>query len=1437
MSKTSRLSRTLLAAMAVCACSLAPAQAKHDFSKGDTLFVVPYAHLDTQWRWAYPQVIREYIANTLFDNFKLIEKYPHYVFNFSGSRRYEFMKEYYPDAYKQLTEYIKAGRWFPCGSSVDENDANVPSAESLIRQVLYGNHYFRREFGTASQEYMLPDCFGFPYALPTVLAHCGLQGFSTQKLTWGSAVGIPFKVGRWIGPDGSSVVAALDPGAYVGTVSEDLSQNTSWLARIENTGKESGAFVDYHYYGTGDRGGAPAAGSVDWIEKSIAGKGPIQVVSARSDEMFVNFTPEQLAKLPKYQGELLLTQHSAGSISSQAMMKRWNRKNELLADGAERASVAAMWLGGAAYPSQKIYNAWDLVLGSQMHDMLPGTSIPKAYDFCWNDELLAANQFGSVEDDAVGAVSKGLNTESMGQALVVYNPLSIGREDVVEATLKGHWGQNITVYGPDGKPVATQVTSRDDNEAQVIFLAKVPSTGFAVYDARDGGIVAKSNQLVAAATPDGSATLDNGRFRVTVDKNGNISSVFDKVHKVESLKAPAGLDFQYHNPSAYPAWNMDWNDAKLPPDGHVDGPAKIRIAEAGPVRVTIEVERESHGSKFVQDISLAAGDAGDRVEVRNKIDWQTKEHALKAAFPLTTANPMATYDLQVGATQRGNNNEKKYEVPQHQWFDLTKPDGSYGVAILNDSKFGSDKPSDDTVRLTLLYTPGVRSGFADQATQDFGRHDILYAIQPHAGDWRKGGVAWVAKRLNQPLRAFVVPSHAGKLGKSFSLLTTSTTNVEVSALKKAEDSDEVIVRLRELTGSTSPVTLKAANGIAAAREVDGQERPLGKATLRSGALVTDVRGYGLRAFALKLGAPKMRLEEPGSQAVTLSYDLDAVATAKDPKDGAYDPEGRTYPANMFPTGLTVDNVAFKLGPTSPGSKNAVTSKGQSISIPSGYGKVYLLVSSSDGDVNGSFRVGDQTKQATVQNWGGYVGQWDNRLWVGDLGPNFTNYGEMGGLVPAYVKPGEVAWYCTHRLNPTSGIEYYQFSYLFKIGFDVPKGANTITLPNDPRIHVFAVSVAKDDHEVALAAAPLSDTLADHVELGGPIITPASGNFDNVTTVTIETPLYWVKGGLRYTVDGSKPTASSPVYTGPFTVSDPTVVRAAEIAADGSSGPVAKAELNVHDTTAPRVMQVTSIKSLASAKVEFSEIVDKTTAENPGNYSFASGVGVTSARLATNGTTVELTLSPRPRTGPVPTADSPDTLTVSGVRDLSKSGNAMEATKVSVENIDAVFAMPTFEPKTSKMVRAENLPVKGTDPWTVSFLCRIDKQPEDRTIIAGFGRAVDGRTGTGRYICKFPGGISFWAANNDVFSHVALDLGKTQMLTATYDGTTLRLYKDGVKIAEGAVELSDDQSQVHVMPVDAWERQRKFDGEVSHLMIWNQALPDSAIKLLSEQLNP
>ncbi|HVF42806.1 MAG TPA: hypothetical protein VM936_07340, partial [Pyrinomonadaceae bacterium] len=337
-----------LAAFGVVSGQTAPTRSAPDLTKEPTLYVVGYAHLDTQWRWEYPQVIDEYLPKTMRDNFVLFEKYPSYVFNFTGANRYRMMKEYWPEDYARVKAYVASGRWFPAGSSMEEGDPNSASAESIIRQILYGSRYFRREFGKTSAEYMLPDSFGFPASLPSILAHMGLKGFSTQKLYWKSAArvggpdsiertphGVPFNVGMWTGPDGRGVIAAFNPRPYDSNVREDYSKSPhataanpavgyfpqDFPARIRRNGEVSGLFTDYTYFGSvGDKGGAPFEFSVKMLDAVVGrkhavipppppaippadapgtpvqvGDGPVRVLSATAEQMFLDIKPEQTA--------------------------------------------------------------------------------------------------------------------------------------------------------------------------------------------------------------------------------------------------------------------------------------------------------------------------------------------------------------------------------------------------------------------------------------------------------------------------------------------------------------------------------------------------------------------------------------------------------------------------------------------------------------------------------------------------------------------------------------------------------------------------------------------------------------------------------------------------------------------------------------------------------------------------------------------------------------------------------------------------------------------------------------------------------------------------------------------------------------------------------------------------------------------------------------
>ena len=1062
-------------------CSLARAQApadepKYDLSKDKVLYCVGYAHLDTQWRWDFCTTIDRYIRDTLEQNFDLFEKFPGYVFNFTGSVRYEMMKEYYPEHYERLKEHIAAGRWFVSGSSVDEGDVNVPSAEAIIRQVLYGNEFFRREFGKESRDFMLPDCFGFPASMPSIWAHCGLLGFSTQKLTWGSAVGIPFKIGLWEGPDGKSIIAAFDPGPYVGAIKGRVDTNPILVERVNDNGEKYGVWADYHYYGVGDHGGAPRAADVkNYLASQGNPDGKITVALVSSDRMFRDITPEMRQRLPRFRGDLLLTEHSAGTLTSQAYMKRWNRKNEILADAAERAAVAAHWLGGAAYPRDKINKSWVRLLANQMHDILPGTSLPRAYRYSWNDEIVASNGFAAVLQDSVGAIVRAMDTRVEGTPLIVYNPLAIERRDLVEARVvfAGDVPKTVRVFGPDGKETPSQILDRDDKSITVLFPARLPSLGLAVFDVRpsEKPYAGKTGLKVT------NTSVENADYRVTLDDAGDVASIVDKRNDDrELLSAPARLVFTYEKPRQYPAWNMDWADRQQPPIDVVSGPAKVRIVERGPVRVALEVRREARGSIFTQRIRLAHGDAGRRVEFATEIDWQSVECALKASFPLTVSNAKATYNWGMGTIDRGNNEPTKYEVPSHEWFDLTDKTGDYGVSVLEDCKFGSDKPTDNEVRLTLLYTPGVRRGFMDQHSQDWGRHDVTYALYGHRGDWREGRSEWQGRRVNQPLIPFQAEAHGGALGRTFSMANVNTEQVDIRALKQAEDGDWTIVRLQELWGRDAKgVVVSFSGGLQAAHEVDGQERRIGDAGLRDGKLVLDMTPYSPRSFAVRLGKPPVSLDPPSCMPVTVEFETDVVSRDADRTDGALDAQGRTIPAEMLPARITSEGVAFRLGDTTDKKAQAVACRGQTIDLPSGdHDRLYLLAAASE-DTVGRFRIGDRSTDVAVQKWTGFVGQYDDRRWDRTFDEvDFRGEGKVTGITTGFIKRDPIAWFCTHRHHPANGNEAYQFSYLFKYGLDLPAGARTLTLPNNPRIKVLAVTTARNPNDAVRAARPLYD---------------------------------------------------------------------------------------------------------------------------------------------------------------------------------------------------------------------------------------------------------------------------------------------------------------------------------------------------------------------------
>lgn len=1043
------MKRTLFCLVSLLLVAAATAQEKHK------AYLVSNAHFDSQWNWDVQRSIREYIPKTLDQNLFLLAKYPGYVFNFEGGVKYLWMKEYYPHQYELIKKYIREGRWHVTGSTWDATDPNIPSAESFTRNILYGQHFYRDEFGVEGTDIFLPDCFGFGWTLPTIAAHSGLIGFSTQKLMWRNRPfygksKIPFEIGLWQGVDGSRIMAVMDAHNYTTKWRyEDLSRS-KYLYDIADGNPLKAV---YHYYGTGDTGGAPTVESVRALELGLVGDGPVQIVSATSDRLFKDCLPfDKHPELPVWDGELLMDVHATGCYTSQAAMKRYNRRNELLADAAERSAVAADWLGAVDYPKGLLTEAWKRFIWHQFHDDLTGTSIPRAYEFSWNDELISMKQFADVLATSVGAVSRGLDTDVKGTPVVICNPAGFPVSDVVEVALPVQ-GSKFTVYDDKGARVPSQLLGTQDGMTRILVQASVPAAGYAVYDIRRGG--GGKGVPAVKATRTG---LENSVYKLTLDGNGDIASIVDKrngrelVAKGKSVRLALFTENESFN---WPAWEILKKTVDAAPIP-VTGEVTVTVVEQGPVRASVCVERTHGDSHFRQWITLTEGAQADRIDIVNDIDWQSTNALLKAEFPLAVSNEKAVYDLGVGSVARGNNTETAYEVYAQQWADLTDADGSYGVSLLNDSKYGWDKPDDNTLRLTLLHTPKTKGGYAYQDKQDFGHHTFTYSIVGHEGDYRAGRTVQKAEVLNQPLTAFVVPKHGGTLGRSFSFVASQNDNVALRALKQAEDSDEYVVRFYETSGlEPQDAVVDFAAGIVAARELNGVEDETGDAAFEGNKLMFRIKPFGMKTFRVKLARPGKQLAPAATVCVDLPYNIKTASYNAFRSDANFDGKGNSYAAELMPERIEYRGIGFRIG--DPAAENGVKCRRDTVALPQGnYNKLYLLAASTMYDNEAVFTVDGRDHRVLVPYYSGFIGQWGHT-----------------GHTEGYLKAADVAFAGTHKHDMIRNEDVpYEFTYMFCIGLDIPAGARQLVLPDNPRVVVFAATLADDANNAAVPACDL-----------------------------------------------------------------------------------------------------------------------------------------------------------------------------------------------------------------------------------------------------------------------------------------------------------------------------------------------------------------------------
>ncbi len=1015
-------------------------------------------HLDTVWNWDFETTVSNYIPHTLNWNFQLFKKYPQYVFNFEGAYRYELMEEYYPEQFEKLKEYVAKGNWYPCGSAWENGDVNVPSPEALFRNFLLGNSYFEEKFGMRSKDVFLPDCFGFGYALPSIARHSNLYGFTTQKLAWGSAYGQPFDIGKWYGVDGNYIIASIKMHNYVAVLG-NLRKSKAIKEKLQEN-EAHGLNVTELFHGVGDRGGGPIPPSVRSLCRNMKknGSSDIKVHSSTADKVFrqimTEMTEEERDKLPSWNNELLLTTHSTGGYTSRALSKRWNRRGEELADMAERAAVTAVWLGTAEYPQKQLNTSWKRIINHQFHDDLPGTSIHQAYLRSWNDYGLSLNQLAHEYEKSVCAIASMLDTSfCKGIPVIVNNPVECERTGCVTATIDGKF-KNIAVHNAKGEEIPSQIVSTNDGKTVIAFTVNVPPCSFEVYDVTESTQPCKAETSLRVT----DNSLENERYVVTLDANGDIGSIYDKEIGKELLSAPVTLGvFDNHKGGlTYPAWEITYKDAIRKPD-RIAGIVSSTVIEQGPARCTVQVVQKSDDSVFTNNISLSAG--SDTVEVQCEFYWKSQRTLCKNVFSFTCANKEATFDLGLGAIRRENANEKIYEVPAQKWVDITDTNGEYGVSVISDSKYGWDKFSDNTLRLTVIHTPLNNSRPQSmQSMMDLGLNRYGYAICAHKGtDMTR--VQTAAREFNAPLTAFVADKHEGILGNSYSFVSISDNGVIIRAIKKAENSDEIVIRVNEGNNEHhSKVRLTVGDGIFSAREIYASEEHICDAVVNDGCLVFDMKPYEVKSFALTLAPSKNKGGYIRQTPIVLPFNTNAFSSNNAPSSSGIYGKNYTVPAELVPDTITSGGVDFAINKS---KQNCLLADGQKVTLKPGYNKLVILCASLDGDREFTLNLDNTPVKIRVSDIEERPFAWD-----------------MYSLKrTAKIKTDVLGWECTHT-HSAKGDNYAHQLFFYKHEIDT-NGAETLVLPKDKKLMLLAATQVKSDFECKCASA-LYDTVKPRV---------------------------------------------------------------------------------------------------------------------------------------------------------------------------------------------------------------------------------------------------------------------------------------------------------------------------------------------------------------------
>ncbi|XP_066491116.1 alpha-mannosidase 2C1 [Tiliqua scincoides] len=750
-----------------------------------TVHAMGHCHIDSAWLWPYEETIRK-CARSWVTVVHLMEKNPTFTFVCSQAQQFEWVKTHYPGLYAKIQDFAKQGRFIPVGGTWVEMDGNLPSGESMVRQFLQGQQFFKQEFGKTCSEFWLPDTFGYSAQLPQVMCGCGIHRFLTQKLSWNLVNTFPHNTFFWEGIDGSQVLAHFPPAdsyGLVGHVEEIL--KTMKNNRDKGLVNHSAAL-----FGFGDGGGGPTQKILDRLKRMKDTDGLPRVQMSTPDRFF---SALEKAQLCTWVGELFLELHN-GTYTTHGQIKKGNRESEhLLHDVEILSSFALSMRSSFPYPSAKLQYLWRLLLLNQFHDVLPGSCIQLVAED-------AMRYYSEIRSAGAGLLKDALQSlfgdllmsgqETNGSTLVV-NTLPWERTEVISKPGTG--------------------------ESETLALVTVPSMGYCAIQEP----LTPPHPVTVSKETDGSVTMENGIVQVRLDSMGRVTSLFLMHSKRESV--PRGCcanQFVIFDdvPLYWDAWDvMDYHLQTRKPIVHLLKPLEVILSGGlrGSVTFSLKI---SEKSVLTQEVILDA--TCPCIRFQTQIDWNEAHKFLKVEFPVKVRSPNATYEIQFGHLQRPTHwntswDWARFEVWSHKWMDLSEH--GFGVALLNDCKYGCSVHS-NVMSLSLLRAPK-----SPDATADIGRHQFTYAVMPHMGSFQEAGVIRQAYNLNFPLHT--VPNILAQ-PPTWSALSVQSPAVVLETIKQAEDrTDALVVRLYESHGSTVVTWLQTRLPVQEAIMCDLLERP------------------------------------------------------------------------------------------------------------------------------------------------------------------------------------------------------------------------------------------------------------------------------------------------------------------------------------------------------------------------------------------------------------------------------------------------------------------------------------------------------------------------------------------------------------------------------------------------------------------------------------